>query len=92
MSPNGSRNRGPFDEQNVGLASDATKTPPVSHALMRNASTPFFRDIRMPTAWNATHDRERFMLDTLAERRAPEKVRPAARVRAFLAAVGRAWG
>ncbi len=42
---------------------------------MRNPATPFFRDLRMPTMWNNAQSHERFMLDTLADRRAEEAPR-----------------
>lgn len=48
---------------------------------MRNSATPFFRDVLMPRAANDRYAHERFMLDTLADRRAPEK--PRSRFRAF---------
>lgn len=42
---------------------------------MNTPATPFFRDIRMPSSANDRRDHERFLLDTLAERRAEEKPR-----------------
>ena len=50
---------------------------------MRMPATPFFRDIRMPSAWNASHERERFMLDTLADRKEEEKPRTVSRIRSL---------
>ena len=40
---------------------------------MRSPATPFFRDIRMPSFRYAAPTEERFLLDTMAERRAEEK-------------------
>ena len=56
---------------------------------MRSPATPFFRDVLMPGAANDQYARERFQLDTYAERRAEEK--PSARgwLRGLAA---RAWG
>lgn len=42
---------------------------------MNMPATPFFRDIRMPASANDRREHERFLLDTLAERRAEEKPR-----------------
>lgn len=39
---------------------------------MRAPATPFFRDLRMPRQAMDAHSHERFLLDTLAERRAVE--------------------
>ena len=75
-------------ERTVAPATDATKTPPASRASMDPPATPFFRDVRMPSAMNAAHDRERFLLDTLAERRAEEKPRGREWVRGIVARGG----
>lgn len=50
---------------------------------MAPPATPFFRDVRI-FGESSRYAHERFMLDTLAERRATERLGLGARLRAFL--------
>lgn len=52
---------------------------------MRAPATPFFRDVRMPSQRSEQHAHERFLLDTLAERRAPESAKPRGWLRSLAA-------
>lgn len=53
---------------------------------MRTSATPFFRDVRMPSAWKDNYSHERFQLDTMADRLAEEKPRRIDRARAYVRA------
>lgn len=64
---------GGSSERTVIARTDATKTPPDSRSSMNTPASPFFRDVRMPSSIDERHVHERFLLDTLAERKAGEK-------------------
>ena len=67
------------NEQSGGLRTDAEKTPPASERTMNTLANPAHRDASLHGSTN-----ERFLLDTLAERRAPERPSAGARLRAVL--------